>query len=629
MRHLISFVFFLILIASAQTTLAGTSCPLNLGTNMSGPVDFGAEYPWVNIMTCSRGWLTHNAYWVSEGENLWDTQAMDQIPVDAQGYPLSLPHSVAGAEVDQIVRTVWANTGLLPAGTWVVLWDGQGTLDAWGDGVNLLTNDPGRLTFDLIPVADGILALEIEQSQSGNHVRNLKVLMPGTEATYSTNEWDPRWISGLDVFTTLRFMDWGKTNNSTVVSWSERTQPNNYTFTPKGVPYERWVEICNRLDKDAWVCVPHLADDNYIRQMARLFRDGLNPERKIYLEYSNEIWNWMFDQTHYCNNQGNQSVPWPERLGPFIQNVMDIWTEEFAGQEDRLVRTIGVQESWLDVSNRIVGSLEPGSFDAFAPAAYIHLPTEGYTALESLGAAATADTVLHYSWIGLNDHLIPSIRNLQHSLGDAYSVPMLYYEGGQHLTPSPFGSIQPYAPALVAAQGDPEMHNLYEALLDSLELLVPEGQQSLFANFSYIANPSLRYGSWGVLEHQFLESPTPKFQALIDFACLDSSSVDEDPELPPTSIKRMGIQLASPNPFNPGTAIHYELATDQNIDLAIYDVSGKLIRNLLMGAPQSSGPHSVFWDGRRSDGNIAAAGIYLCRLVAGKEISTLSVCLLK
>lgn len=71
---------------------------------------------------------------------------------------------------------------------------------------------------------------------------------------------------------------------------------------------------------DAWVCVPHLADENYIRSMAQLFRANLDPDLKIYVEYSNETWNWIFQQTHYLNDNGDQNVLWPERTVPFVQN---------------------------------------------------------------------------------------------------------------------------------------------------------------------------------------------------------------------------------------------------------------------------------------------------------------------
>ncbi|MCK4304010.1 MAG: hypothetical protein KAY24_07210 [Candidatus Eisenbacteria sp.] len=69
---------------------ARDSDQLEIGMNSSGPRDWGSEWPLVNIMKLSRTWITHNAIWISGGENAWDTGLLDQIPCDEHGYPLVL-----------------------------------------------------------------------------------------------------------------------------------------------------------------------------------------------------------------------------------------------------------------------------------------------------------------------------------------------------------------------------------------------------------------------------------------------------------------------------------------------------------------------------------------------------------
>ena len=596
---------------------AQDSCTLRLGTNLAGPSDYGSEWPWVDIMHDARTWLTHNATWIDGGQNDWDTGVLGQMECDADGYPLELPVAIPGTETEQVVRTVWANTHSLPAGVYTVTWQGQGRLDVWGDAT-LLTNEPGRLTFDMAP-ADGLIALEILQSQRGDHVRDIRVLLPGHADTPASDEWSPEWIAGLEPFVALRFMDWGHTNDSPLERWEDRPRVDDYTWTPNGVPYELWVEICNRLQKDAWVCVPHRADSTYVRNMATLFRDTLDPERTIYLEYSNEIWNWMFSQTHYCNDQGDQGVPWPERVAPFIQRVLDIWTEVFAGEEHRLVRVVGVQGSYQDVSNRIVGSLRPGSFDAFAPAAYFHFDGAGMAAIEQLGAAATAADVLHWARVAAEGESFGFLRTQKRSIGDRYGIPMLYYEGGQHLTPQPFGSDQPYGPALVAANLDPGMHDLYTTWIDSLATLGTEEEPGLFMNFSFIAPTSARYGSWGVLTDQWsiasadLQS-APKYQALLDRAC-DASTVgvappEEDGPPPVDRPARVALHPNAPNPFNPMTTVSFDLPRRAEIRLAVYDLKGRHLSTLIDGVVEP-GRHRVAW--RPTE---LASGTYFLRLVA-------------
>lgn len=505
---------------------SGTMPPLPVGMNLSGPEDWGAEWPFVNIMKYSRKWITHNSEYISGGMNEWDTGVLDQIPLDEHGYPLGLPVNVPDTECAQIVRTVWANTATLQEGFYTVLYEGVGVLDFWGDA-EIVSQEPGRVYIYITPGDCNLFALEIQQSVPGNHVRNIRVLMPGTEDIYEIKPWSEDWLEKLKLFKTIRFMDWGYTNNSELQHWEDRPQLDDYTYTLHGVPYEWMIELCNLKQADAWIDVPHLADDNYIRSMAQLFRDNMDPGLKIYVEYSNELWNWMFDQTHYCLENGDQSKEWPERIVPFIQNVMDIWTQEFAGQMDRIVRVVGVQTACQDVSNRIVFNMAPGSFDAFAPAAYFGLTSEAWDALETLGENATAEDVLYWARVGMLTDSFPALQLQKATIADSLHIPMLYYECGQHITPNPFGSEQPYNQALMDAQTNPGMYDLYTKWFDCLRTLITISDEALMMNFSFISSKNGRYGCWGALENQFTQSPpylgiAPKYQALLDYIALNS-----------------------------------------------------------------------------------------------------------
>jgi hypothetical protein len=134
---------------------------------------------------------------------------------------------------------------------------------------------------------------------------------------YATNAdvWNPTFIAELQPYSSLRFMDWGSTNNSAIVSWSQRrlpTDPNNpnidanndSTLVVPGLAYEWMIDLCNRTNKDMWVCVPHKADPNYWTQLATLIAQKLNSNRKVYVEYSNETWNGSFAQYNRCIEHG-------------------------------------------------------------------------------------------------------------------------------------------------------------------------------------------------------------------------------------------------------------------------------------------------------------------------------------
>ncbi|GEM_PF-683149 len=125
-------------------------------------------------------------------------------------------------------------------------------------------------------------------------IRNLQVLRPGAVVG---DPWDPTYKQHLSRFGMLRFMDTNIINGSTISNWSQRTQLNDVSWRIKtGVPYEASIDLCNELGIDYYVCLPHRADDEYVRELARLIRDRLRADLNVYVEYSNEVWNLIYRQ---------------------------------------------------------------------------------------------------------------------------------------------------------------------------------------------------------------------------------------------------------------------------------------------------------------------------------------------
>jgi hypothetical protein len=78
-----------------------------------------------------------------------------------------------------------------------------------------------------------------------------------------------------------------------------------------------------------------------------------------------------------------------------------------------------------------------------------------------------------------------------------------------------------------------------------------------------------------------------------------------------------------PNPFNARTTISYSLPRDSEIEIAIYDITGRKIETLMQGH-QTAGEHSVVWDGKN-----LPSGLYFYRINAGEYSQTRSCVLLK
>jgi bacillolysin/thermolysin len=83
-----------------------------------------------------------------------------------------------------------------------------------------------------------------------------------------------------------------------------------------------------------------------------------------------------------------------------------------------------------------------------------------------------------------------------------------------------------------------------------------------------------------------------------------------------------------PNPFNPSTVIRYALPVSQNLRLAIYDIDGKRIADLVDNF-QNSGSYLVTWNGKNNAGESVAGGIYFYRLETNNYSQTKKLLLMK
>jgi len=85
-----------------------------------------------------------------------------------------------------------------------------------------------------------------------------------------------------------------------------------------------------------------------------------------------------------------------------------------------------------------------------------------------------------------------------------------------------------------------------------------------------------------------------------------------------------GLDWNYPNPFNPGTSVHYRLDRPGDAGLTVYDVRGRRVRELAAGW-RPAGEYRADWDGRDDSGIEAAAGVYVCRLESGGRVRTIKM----
>ncbi len=482
-----------------------------LGMNLSGPADWNTELPLVDIFRFSRPWISQRqgAPWGKGPE----------LDIDQHGW------------VQRLEPNCWAETllctiegGHYPAGRYTVFHEGRGRLD-FGGAARIVNSRPGRIEIDVNPER-GAIFLRIRETDPNDYVRRIRVIMPGFEKTFRDDPFHPLFLQRWKGIACFRFMDWMHTNGSQIQSWNDRPTTQDATFTVKGMPLEWMIDLCNRQQADAWFCMPHQADDDYIRHFAEMVRDRLDPKRKVYLEYSNEVWNSIFAQNKYAQRRGRElglgpaERPW-EGGGLFYARrsaeIFRIWKEVFGGT-DRLVRVLAWQagNTWWMENIILKDPQVRKETDALAIAPYLgmNIRPNGDQPTAAKVASWSVDQVLDH----VENHSLPNaIQAIRDSkrVADQYGLLLLAYEGGQHLVGVAGGeNNEQMTQRFHQANAHPRMGKIYSQYLSAWT----EAGGDLFCHFSSI-NRWGKWGSWGVLQYQD-DNPrqSPKYSALIRWA---------------------------------------------------------------------------------------------------------------
>ena len=83
-----------------------------------------------------------------------------------------------------------------------------------------------------------------------------------------------------------------------------------------------------------------------------------------------------------------------------------------------------------------------------------------------------------------------------------------------------------------------------------------------------------------------------------------------------------------PNPFNPSTVIEYSIPNAEFVTVRIYNMLGQEIATLL-NEEVTAGTYKLQWNGHDNYGNKVSTGSYIYRVVAGNNVATKKMILLK
>lgn len=258
-----------------------------LGANISS-----AEYtpsPWVDLTRNARGWYATGAF------------DPPSVAVDATDSPAAATQCVFATQLQ--------NANFL-TGTYKGSYSSVASI-SMGGAVNCslanVVQGGGLTTFDLVVTGSPQAILSL-----GGAAPDFYLLRPG----YTIGDKDKLHDEALNhykQFACLRFMAPLGTNSTTETTWASRVASTKRAGVVKS--WESCISFANQVYaasgsklRAIWITIPHSADATYISTLAALLRDTLNSGIVVYVEYSNEIWNFVFPQATWVYDAAGVEV---------------------------------------------------------------------------------------------------------------------------------------------------------------------------------------------------------------------------------------------------------------------------------------------------------------------------------
>ncbi|KQU61585.1 hypothetical protein ASG67_16435 [Sphingomonas sp. Leaf339] len=243
--------------------------------------------------------------------------------------------------------------------------------------------------------------------------------------------------------------------------------------------------------------------------MAQLVHDTVPAGKPVYVEISNEVWNYSFGQAGQAEREGTERKLSDNRFqaniyryAQKITETMPIWADVFKDRPKDLVRVAATQADNAWVGGNIFewnNGAAAAQIDAIAIAPYFKIDTEQLTNdnnVNMIALAAEAKRQVAFQSAAYK------------ALADRWGKRLLAYEGGQHQL-----DVNNQA-RLETMNRDPRMEAIYKQYLTDWNALTGD----VFTLYS-ATGPISRYGAWGLREYAGQPlSETPKLRGVLAYA---------------------------------------------------------------------------------------------------------------
>ncbi len=529
-----------VLPASRRRGRPGGQSPI--ATNLAAPALDSRDWAFLNAFKFAGPWKSRNRKGKPDS---------DLIHLDPNGWVQALDY---GQQAVAEVPTLYG-------GRMVILYDGRGILSV--DDVKVLGEGDGRILVQAKPYSR--MKVVVEATNPSDNVRNIRIVPENLESSADREPFHPLFVRRLTKYSVLRFADWGKVATTAIARWEDRTKATDARQTgDNGVAYEFMIQLANAVGADAWISVPFAADDEYVEALAKLVRDNLDDDLKVYIEYATEVWRPGTPAFAHAQREGRfrnlEQDPALARLYFQSQRSLEIFDlfERAFGEERRVVRVVGSKAGAGAEHERLLG------FDRAAERVDL-LAIDALVGSEFV-TTSNASQIRRQSvkWLveQLLDRVPKTLEDVRASarVASRYGVGLAAYDGGQDLVaPSALRQDDELGNRLNAANRDRGMAQVYTSLLEGWRRSGGE----LFVHSSF-ATPYDATGREGSIE--YIDQPrrvTPKHDALLAFAetnsrwwsdapkNADATAANAPPPPPPPANAIVGGPPPGPPPSGP------------------------------------------------------------------------------
>jgi phage tail protein X len=513
--------------------------------NVSPITYYSANAEFVDMMIHANSWSP--SFWPPPPKG-----AVVTFPLTANGYP-SAPPTYPGGPANVGAACLVSPSGY-QAGICNFYGEGDFTLNLTGQftmipGTLSKVNNITRCQFQMQPpptsypstYVSSILRLNNINPTGKNPPNNFHLICPGYKPYPESNPiFTPEFLAMEAPFSIYRGSADESSNGSMALGetdWNTRIDPNY--FGCWGNSFEATIALCNATNSDFWHCVPINATENWMQGFAKLVHDNLNSNLHVYVEVSDECWNYAYPQWGIIE-AADKANPGLDNIGAWYRHgeetafklmQMRQVMAPILGSQGRfvLMGQIGCMpwtcQAGLNWINEHYGP--PSScIYGIGCAPYI-VPSSSVPYTETIGSTTSFFASMNAYLTGT---IVPALQQCR-TLANEYGVKMVCYEGGQGVTPQADMSDFNF---LTSVQTDPAMATLYANLGAALN---STGVDEML--FTDDCSGWGGFGFWGnVVDVRQANSSSPKFSTCVALAKAGAQSPARTP--PPKPAKHHG-----------------------------------------------------------------------------------------